>query len=125
MEDVTRRLVMVFAVALLTSFSQSNQPGQQGQTKSSDQKKEQPPPKKDPAPTPLFGGRVGARSSQAGKESATLGFNGIDPSGKVNERMLASSPKATDAAQVRNLAAMRPSQVELAAFLREGGLKAR
>jgi hypothetical protein len=76
-------------------------------------------------PAPLFGGQIGTRSSQKGKESATLSFNGIDPSGKVQQSVLSASPNATHAALVRNLDASRPSAQELAAFLRDGGLNAR
>jgi len=89
------------------------------------QKKEAtPPPKKEePAPAPLFGGQLGIKSSQKTKESATLGFNGIDPSGKVNQQMLAAAPTNTDQAKVKNLSSQRPTPAELLAFLQEGGLK--
>ena len=64
-----------------------------------------------------------ARSSQNTKESATLGFNGIDPSGKVDKKMLAATPKAGDTEKVRNMDATRPTPVEVVAFAKEGGLK--
>lgn len=88
------------------------------------QKKEAtPPPKKEePAPAPLFGGQLGIRSSKNTKESATLGFNGIDPSGKVNQKMLAAAPTDADQAKVKNLSSERPTAAELSAFLKEGGL---
>ena len=76
-------------------------------------------------PMPLFGGQIGVRSSQKGKESATLGFNGIDPSGKVQDSLLAVSPNAAQVAMVGGMDARVGSRQELAAFLREGGLHAR
>src|ERR1700676_3528402 len=84
----------------------------------SSQQQKEPPPKKD-EPAPLFGGKLGTRSSQKNKESATLGFNGIDPSGKVDQQMLAASPGATDAAKVKNMDSSRPTRTELAAFVKE------
>jgi hypothetical protein len=75
------------------------------------------------APQPLFGGTIPVRSSQNTKESATLGFNGIDPSGKVNQKMLAANPGPSDQEKVRNLDQMRPTRAELTAFAKEGGLK--
>ena len=53
----------------------------------------------------------------------TLGFNGIDPSGKVDQKMLATTATAADQAKVKQLSSGRPQAAELAAFLREGGLK--
>src|SRR5437588_12174896 len=41
-----------------------------------------PPPPGD-KPTPLFGGTIGLKSSRQTKDSATLGFNGVDPNGQV------------------------------------------
>ena len=54
-----------------------------------------------------------------------MGFNGIDPSGKVDKRMLAASAGAADVAKVRNMDTSRPTRTELAVFLREGELKTR
>jgi hypothetical protein len=87
----------------------------------SGKKQKEPPPKQ--APQPLFGGSIPVRSSQSTKESATLGFNGIDPSGKVNQRMLAANPQPGDVAQVQNLEQLRPTRAQLSAFAKEGGLK--
>ena len=116
---------LLFAnLAILAAPYQSNQSSQDKKNvKKSDKKQEQPEKKNEPAP--LFGGQIGVRSSQKTKESATLGFNGIDPSGKVDKRMLAASPGAKDAAKIRNLDTSRPTRTELAVFLKEGELKAR
>lgn len=82
------------------------------------------PPKKD-EPAPLFGGKLGTKSSQKTKESATLGFNGIDPSGKVDQQMLAASPTSDHQAKVKQMTAMAPTSADIDVFIREGGLTKR
>jgi hypothetical protein len=89
------------------------------------QQKDQPPPPKKDEPAPLFGGRLGTRSSQKNKESATLGFNGIDPSGKVDQKMLAASATSEHEAKVKKMAEQSPGPADLQAFILEGGLKKR
>ena len=74
-------------------------------------------------PAPLFGGKLSGRSSRKTKESATLGFNGIDPSGKVDKQMLAAAPGAKEQQLVAAMSANRPSAEELSAFLKDGGLR--
>ena len=76
-------------------------------------------------PAPLFGGKLGTKSSQKSKESATLGFNGIDPSGKVDAKMLATSPTSADEAKVKEMVKAAPNPSDLDAFIREGGLNKR
>ena len=87
--------------------------------------KKSPPPAKKEEPAPLFGGKLGVRSSEKTKESATLGFNGIDPSGKVDQKMLAAAPGAAEQAKVGQMSANRPNDAALKAFLDEGGLRGR
>ncbi len=87
-----------------------------------EQKKKAPPAEKKEEPAPLFGGQLGVRSSQKTKESATLGFNGIDPSGKVDQKMLSTSPGSKDQQMVKKMTENRPTQAELIAFLKDGGL---
>jgi len=80
-------------------------------------------PTQDPAPP--FGGQIGTKSSKSAKESATLGFNGIDPSGRVDKRMLGVTPGAKEVAQVRNMDSAHPTRAELTAFVKQGGLKSK
>jgi len=94
-------------------------------TQKSGQKKQEPAPAKKEEPKPLFGGQVEMRSSSDRKESAALGFKGIDPSGKVDQQMMAVSVSAADQAKLKQLAQAKPSPVQVAAFLKEGGLKAK
>jgi hypothetical protein len=90
---------------------------------SSQQKKDSPPKKEEPAP--LFGGKLGTRSSEKNKESATLGFNGIDPSGKVDAKMLATTATSDHQAKVKKMAELAPTAADLDAFIKEGGLNKR
>jgi hypothetical protein len=119
---MTSRFLLLAALAVLAPKAHPQQ--QPSQTTTQDkQGKQQPAPA--PAPAPLFGGQIGTRSSQSTKESATLGFNGIDPSGKVEKKMLGANPGPKDAEQVRNLDSLHPTRAELVAFLKQGGLKSK
>jgi hypothetical protein len=88
-------------------------------------KPKDPPPAKKDEPAPLFGGKLGTRSSQKNKESVTLGFNGIDPSGKVDQKMLATSVTSEHEAKVKKLAELAPAPGELDTFIKDGGLNKR
>jgi hypothetical protein len=75
------------------------------------EKKDAPPPSSEKQEsTPLFKKQLGYKSSKTTKESTTLGFNGIDPSGKVDQKMLSEN---------------RPTAAELKSFLQEGGLNSK
>jgi hypothetical protein len=76
-------------------------------------------------PAPLFGGQIGTKSSQTTKENAGLGFNGVDPSGKVEKKMLGANPSAKDVEAVNNMDSAHPSRTELSAFVKQGGLKSK
>ena len=91
-----------------------------------EKKDTQPPPadqKQDS--TPLFQKKLGYKSSSTTKESATLGFNGIDPSGKVDQKMLTTATSAADQEKVKKMSASQPSAADLKAFVKEGGLNAK
>jgi hypothetical protein len=90
------------------------------------EKKDTPPPaeqKQDS--TPLFQKKLGYKSSSTTKESTTLGFNGIDPSGKVDQKMLATAPSAADQDKVKKMSSNQPSAADLKGFLNQGGLNAK
>jgi hypothetical protein len=72
---------------------------------------------------PLFKSKVQYKSSKGTKESATMSFNGVDPSGRVTASMMASTPTAEALAEAKRMAYSQPSGPELMAFLKEGGLK--
>lgn len=90
-----------------------------------DSSKPKDAPAKKEEPAPLFGGKLGTRSSQKNKESATLGFNGIDPSGKVDQQMLATSATSEHEAKVKKMTELAPTPAELDTFIKDGGLKKR
>ena len=119
-----RRLApLLAALGMLASVaapqqSNSNQqsPNQQGNQQGNQQQNQ---------PAPLFGGQIGTTKSTNTKESATLGFNGVDPSGKVEKKMLGANPSAKDVEAVNNMDAAHPSRAELTAFVKQGGLKSK
>jgi len=84
-----------------------------------------PPPSSSPTgdkPTPLFGGTIGLKSSRQTKDSATLGFNGVDPNGQVQKAMLSASATPTDAMKAQQMAQITITPADLAQFLQDGGL---
>jgi hypothetical protein len=89
------------------------------------QKTDTTPPPADQNSTPLFQKKLDVKSSKTTKESTTLGFNGIDPSGKVDQKMLATSPTAADQDKVKKMSANQPSAADLQGFLKQGGLNAK
>ena len=91
----------------------------------SEKKDTPPPPDKKDDSAPLFKKQLGIKSSKTTKESTTLGFNGIDPSGKVDQKMLATSPKTSDQDNVKKMSANRPTTADLKSFLQEGGLNSK
>jgi hypothetical protein len=119
MKYLTSLVVALFVSAVVSLAQQATQNKQATQSNT----KQAQPPSQDPAP--LFGGQIGTKSSKSTKESATLGFNGIDPSGKVDKKMLGATPGAKDIAQVRNMDSVHPTRTELTAFLKQGGLKSK
>lgn len=73
-------------------------------------------------PTPLFGGTIGLKSSRQTKDSATLGFNGVDPNGQVQKAMLNAAATPTDAMKAQQMAQLTVTPADLAQFLQDGGL---
>ena len=110
--------VWIFVLAGLVLAQQG------GNTQKSDQDKQQQQ-KQPPDSQPLFKNKLGYNSSKSTKESTTLGFNGIDPSGKVDQTMMAKAAGTNDQAKVKQMAENRPNVADLRAFLKEGGLKER
>lgn len=88
------------------------------------------PPPNNPAsnspsgdkPTPLFGGTIGLKSSRQTKDSATLGFNGVDPNGQVQKAMLGAGATPADAMKAQQMAQITITAADLAQFLQDGGL---
>lgn len=89
-----------------------------------------PPPNNPPSgsqpggdkPTPLFGGTIGLKSSRQTKDSATLGFNGVDPNGQVHKSFLTASTTPADAARAQQVAQIAVAPADLIQFIQDGGL---
>lgn len=80
--------------------------------------------KDEDAPKPLFQGNLGIKSSRQGKDSAALGFNGLDPEGKIEKAALDAPVTKIDAVNAAALVAYNPTADELKQFMSEGNLKA-
>jgi hypothetical protein len=93
------------------------------QDKSKEQKKDGAKKEKEDAPKPLFGGSLGLKSSRQSKDSSTMGFNGLDPQGKVEKSMLAAAATNADLVNAKSLVAFAPIQKELDTFTQQGALK--
>jgi len=87
------------------------------------EKKTAPPPAKKEEP--LFKNKIGMKSSEQTKESASNSFNGIDPkTGKVDAKMHAATATAAHTEKVKKMGENRPTEPQVMAFIKEGGLKA-
>ena len=104
---------------------------QQGNQQQGNQQNNNPPQQGNPQgqqqnnsdkPTPLFGGTIGLKSSRQTKDSATLGFNGVDHNGQVQKAMLSSAVSPADAAKAQQLAQTSVAPADLVQFLQDGGL---
>ena len=114
-----RFLVLLLALWATLAVAQQDK----GKNATGQQNKEQKDAKAKQKGGGLFQNRLGYKSSETSKESTTLGFNGIDPSGKVDKDMLAKVPGAAEQEKVKLMAQNRPNANDLRQFLRQGGLK--
>ena len=73
-------------------------------------------------PAPLFGGSLNLKSSRQSKDSATMGFNGVDPNGQVQKSFLSAAANNTDRGKAQQMAAYKVDPQELAQFIQEGEL---
>jgi hypothetical protein len=80
--------------------------------------------KDDNAPKNIMGGKsLGLKSSRQEKDSATMGFNGLDPQGKVEKSMLKAYATRYDIVDAKSLVAYNPVPKELDQFVQQGQLK--
>lgn len=136
-----------FAITLTAPHQQQSQQDNSGQQNKDNKKKKSdqqnssnpmqnqtatPPPNNQPPssgstpggdkPTPLFGGTIGLKSSRQTKDSATLGFNGVDPNGQVQKAMLSGAATPADALKAQQLAQITIAPADLVQFIQDGGL---
>ena len=150
MENTKIRLVILSTAVFLAGGGSAlaiyqqpapSQQGQQQQNQTDQQKKKQdknnqqsnqnqnnPPTKPAPAnnndnkPAPLFGGTVGLKSSRQTKDSASLGFNGVDPNGQVAKSFLTASATGADVAKAQTVGTYKVDATELNKFIQDGNL---
>jgi hypothetical protein len=112
-------------IVILASLALAQQtPPASDKTNSSSPSNKQSDAKADQSP-PLFQKKLGYKSSQGTKESASMSFNGIDPSGRVDAKMMATVPTRAAVDKAANMGANRPSDADLQSFLKEGGLNSK
>jgi hypothetical protein len=133
MRVVIRSLAAALSIALvlsvayypMTAIAQGKSDKKQQEKGKEAGKEEKATPKKDEtAPRDIMGGkRLGLKSSRQEKDSATMGFNGLDPQGKVEKSMLSASVTNANLVDAKSLVAFAPVQKELDAFVQQGNLK--
>ena len=117
-------------------LASQNPPQDQNKQQKKDQTgaKDSSPPSKDakPAdsknsgdkPAPIFGGSLTVKSSRQTKDTATLGFNGVDDNGQVQKSFLSASASGADTSAVQEMISLAVNQAELDEFIQQGGLNA-
>ena len=128
-------VVMLWPLGLRWAQGQDNsaQKTQQGQDKKKKDKgstdasqpndsKSEGAAKSEAKPAPLFGGTLTVKSSRQTKDSATLGFNGVDDNGQVQKSFLAATAGGSDTSAIQRMARGSVNAAELNEFIQEGGL---
>jgi|KBSMisStaDraftv2_1062788.scaffolds.fasta_scaffold59492_2 hypothetical protein len=127
-----------WAFSPLTQSQQQQQGSQQSQPDAKQKKgqtsgKDNPPPAGSTPgasangsgaekPAPLFGGSLNIKTSRQTKDTATLGFNGVDDNGQVQKTFLAATATGDDTLKVQKLASYAVSAAELDEFIEQGRL---
>jgi len=62
------------------------------------------------------------KSSRQTKDSATLGFNGVNPDGTVQKAMLSAAVTPAAAIDAQKVAQINVTPADLVQFLQDGGL---
>jgi len=112
----------MFTVAGSAPYFQQKDKPDKAEDKGKDKDKKKPGKEEEDKPAPLFGGKVGLKSSRQSKDQATLGFNGIGPNGQVEQGAINAS---TTSNAVEKAAAMSTYTVpasEVDVFIKEGNL---
>lgn len=113
-------LGMFTAAESLPYFQGKGKP-EKTEDKDKDKKKDG---KEEEKPQPLFGGKVGLKSSRQSKDQATLGFNGIGPNGQVEQGAINASTSANAAQKAAALSTYTVPASEVDAFIKQGNLGA-
>ena len=118
-------LLAASSVALAVAQSQQKQKPQpaQQQPPAGQQPQQQPAAQTDEdAPKTAFNGQVTMSGSRNNKDTASLGFKGMDPDGKVTTAALNASPTTADTNAALQLSLVGVSDADLQAFIKDGKL---
>ena len=97
----------------------------QGQTDQQTDQKQQPadqPDDQQRRPAPLLKGKVTLKSSKQSTNTATAGFNGVGPDGKVQEALLNGSPSEEARQKAARLSLADVDLKDVQAFAKDGKL---
>lgn len=95
----------------------------QGQTDQQADQKQQPADQQDDRrPKQIFTGKVKLTSSRQGKNTASAGFNGVGPDGKVQEALLSGSPSEESRQKAARLTLLEVDRADVVSFARDGKL---
>ena len=124
-----RALTITLLLTLAIAGSSLAQPLFSGdkKDKKDEQKKTEPQKtgeqkKSDQEPAPLFEGKMNLKSSRQGKDSATLGFNGVGPNGEIEQKILDATPTGTDMQKANEMSTRKVAPDALQLFILEGQL---
>jgi hypothetical protein len=98
---------------------------QQGQTDQQTDQKQQPadqPGDQQRRPAPILKGKVTLKSSKQTTDTASAGFNGVGPDGKVKEAMLAANPSEASRQKAARLSLAEVDLADVQTFAKDGKL---
>ncbi len=112
----------MFTAAGSVPYFQGKGKSEKAEDKDKDKKK--PGKEEEEKPAPLFGGKVGLKSSRQSKDQATLGFNGIGPNGQVEQGAINAATTSNAFAKAAAMSTYTLPASEVDAFIKEGNLGA-
>jgi hypothetical protein len=117
-------MLMQFDFRALAQGKSGGKKAQPQQSDDKDKGKADETKKDDEKPRDIMGNKsLGLKSSRQSSDSATMGFNGLDPQGKVEKSMLAAYVTNADIVDAKSLVAYNPVPKELDTFVQQGQLK--
>jgi hypothetical protein len=130
LQSLLATLLATFLVAP-SAFSVAPQGRSQKKPDQKQQQAAQPAPEQPPVPPPddsdkpksVLTGPVAVKSQRTPRDSASAGYKGVDPDGKVDTAQLNTPPTGDDTNKVLQMSVYVVSQSELDAFIKEGKLK--
>src|ERR1051325_6092183 len=124
-------LLLAAAVGGGMLFAQQDTSKDKKQQKKSDQSKSDKDKDKDQSDKKSgdddsgFGGTITAKSSKQTKDTATLGFKGVDGNGYVDPQRLKENPTGEDEMHAQQMSQVKATTAEVKSFTDEGWIKAR